>query len=216
MSYSLILFDFDGTLADTRAPIVRAKQETMRRLGLPVADEEACASVIGLSAAAGFRLLYPAMPEEQLERCVVLSRSLFEAYASETPPPLFPGVRETLRLLNERGKTLTIASSRHNSSLEAFLTSLQLRDCFAYVLGGDDTERLKPDPDPVIKTLQAFDTPPEKALVVGDMPYDILMARRADAAACGVTYGNAGEAALRSSGADYIIHRFEELLDLLS
>ena len=55
MKKKLVIFDFDGTLADTRKAIVAAKQETMRRLGLPVLSEEECASSIGLTAPAGFR-----------------------------------------------------------------------------------------------------------------------------------------------------------------
>ena len=56
------IFDFDGTLADTRAPIVMAKQDTMRDAGLPVADEEACAATIGLTAKAGFQKLFAIFP----------------------------------------------------------------------------------------------------------------------------------------------------------
>jgi phosphoglycolate phosphatase-like HAD superfamily hydrolase len=212
MNYKLIILDFDGTLADTRAPIVQAKQETMKRLGLPVVDEELCASTIGLSAHLGFQQLYPDLPKEKIDQCVTLYRSLFEEIIARTPPPLFPGVKETLHSLKENGKILTVATSRHNSSLHAFLDALEVTPFFSYILGGDDTRRLKPYPDPVLKTLKDLRIPAGSAIVVGDMPFDVLMAKRSDVAACGVTYGNAAEEDLCAAGADYIIHSFEELL----
>ena len=58
MNIKLVIFDFDGTLADTNKLIVTCKQETMRRLGLEVMDEEVCRSTIGLSAEIGFRKTY--------------------------------------------------------------------------------------------------------------------------------------------------------------
>ena len=212
MNYDLIIFDFDGTLADTRTPIIEAKQGTMQRLGLPVADEETCASTIGLSASLGFQRLYPDLPEDKINECVILYRKLFEEIISKTPPLLFPEVRDTLHTLKERGHLLTIATSRHNSSLQNFLEALALTPFFSYVLGGNDTKRLKPYPDPVLKTLEVLKVPAESALVVGDMPFDILMAKQGGVDACGMTYGNSSEEELFAAGADYVLNSFEDLL----
>ncbi len=214
MKYKLLIFDFDGTLADTRAPIVMAKQETMRQMGIAVMDEETCASTIGLTARLGFQQLYPDLPEEKLEQCVALYRALFDELAAKNPPVLFPGVLPTLKELSRKGHILTIATSRHNASLNGFLEALDLKPLFHYVLGGEDTPLLKPNPDAVLKTLKDLDIPPEKALVIGDMPFDILMAKRAGVAACGVSYGNAAEEELYASGADYVISSFSSLLKL--
>ena len=86
---------------------------------------------------------------------------------------------------------------------------------FAVILCAEDTEKVKPNPDPVLKTLEALSISGDQALVVGDMPVDILMGKRAGAFACGVTYGNSNREELLSAGADFVIDSMEELLDIL-
>ena len=59
MNIKLIIFDFDGTIMDTKNTIIAAKQETLRQMGVDVADEQTCASTIGMSAKIGFQKLCP-------------------------------------------------------------------------------------------------------------------------------------------------------------
>ena len=214
MNIKLIIFDFDGTLADTNKLIVACKQETMRRLGLEVMDEKICASTIGLSAAIGFRQTYPDAPEETIEKCVTVYRALFEERKLTEPPELFPNVMNTLEALKEKGVICTIASSRNSQSLSGFLDTMGLKDYFPYVLGGDDTPLLKPNPDPVLRTLEDLGIAAENTLVIGDMPFDILMGKNAGAFTCGVTYGNADRKSLEEAGADFIFDSIEEILKI--
>ena len=215
MDIKLIIFDFDGTLADTRKLIVSCKQDTMRHFGLKVMDEEACASTIGLSAGDGFRQTYPELNDEMIDNCVKEYRRLFEERKLITPPDVFPGVTETLKILKDRQFICTIASSRNSQSLKGFLSSMGLCEYFTYILGGDDTERLKPNPDPVLKTLEDLEIPAEKTLVVGDMPFDVLMGKNAGTYACGVTYGNSDRSELIKAGADYVLDDIKGILDLV-
>ena len=71
MKTKLLIFDFDGTIMDTRKPIVSAKQETARRMGLPVLDEETCAATIGYTAQVGFQKMYPDLDELEGDRGTV-------------------------------------------------------------------------------------------------------------------------------------------------
>ena len=169
MDIKLVIFDFDGTIADTRKAIVVAKQKTMKKLGLEVMDEEACASTIGLSAKRGFQATYPEMSEEKLDECVSTYRSIFEEIKEKYPPTLFPDVVETLEWLKEKGIVTTIATSRNNASLKEFLARLGLAQYFSYALGGQDTEQLKPHPEPVLKTLRDLSFEADQTLVIGDM-----------------------------------------------
>lgn len=212
MDIKLIIFDFDGTLADTNKLIVSCKQETMRRLGLKVMDEKVCASTIGLSAAIGFRQTYPDVPEETIEKCVAVYRALFEEMKQTEPPELFPNVLNTLDALKEKGIKCTIASSRNSQSLNGFLDSMSLKKYFPYVLGGDDTPLLKPNPDPVLRTLEDLGIDAKNTLVIGDMQFDILMGKNAGAYTCGVTYGNADRKTLEEAGADYVVDSIGEIL----
>ena len=214
MNFKLVIFDFDGTLADTRKLIVICKQEIMRELGIRVLNEEECASTIGLSAVTGFRQSYPDMSEEMIDKCVAMYRARFEEKKLEIPPDLFTGVAETLEALKEKGIICTIASSRNSKSLKGFLSLMDIDKYFPYVLGGDDTELLKPHPEPVLKTLKDLDIRAEDTLVVGDMPYDVLMGKNAGTYACGVTYGNSSRDELVRSGADYIVDNMADILKI--
>ena len=156
--------------------------------------------------------MFPMLSEEQVNGCAAAYRRIFEENRKTLSPPVFPGVKETLRTLAERGHILTIASSRHAAGVIAFLEDFGIRDIFEYVLGAGDVEKAKPDPAPVLKTLEALDILPENALVIGDMPFDIMMGKGAGTSACGVTYGNSSRRELCESGADFVIDSFDELL----
>ncbi|MBQ2150504.1 MAG: HAD family hydrolase [Bacteroidales bacterium] len=215
MKIKLIIFDFDGTLGDTRANIIMTMQETMRVLGYPVAGEEAIAATIGLTLEDGFRELFPGLTERDILRCADVYRDLFEKNRRKMIPTLFPHVKETLNLLKERGYILSVASSRQSVSLRGFLHDMSVEDCISYILGADNVEKSKPDPEPVLKTLRELGIPAEESLVVGDMPVDIIMGLRAGAATCGVTYGNSSRDDLVEAGAGYIIEDISELPGLL-
>ena len=215
MKTSLVIFDFDGTIMDTRRPIVSAKQETMRRMGLSLLDEEACAATIGYTAKVGFQMMYPDLEEEKLDQCVVLYRKLFDEIVKVEPPVLFPGMLETFDKLQEMGVTITIATARNRKSLTDFLTRLNILERFSYILAQEDTVHLKPHGEPVLKTLQDLAVSAEQAMVVGDMPMDILMGKNAGVRTCGVSYGNADRETLLSAGADHVIDSINELIGIL-
>lgn len=215
MNIKLVIFDFDGTIADTRKAIVIAKQETMKVLGLNVADEETCASTIGFSSKIGFRKIYPELSEQMLDLCVSTYRKIFDEKKKTIPPTLFPDVAEILALLKEKGILTTIASSRNNASLKEFLDKMNIAHFFPYMLGGEDTAFLKPNPEPVLKTLNDLSYKPEQTLVIGDMPMDVAMGRNAGTFTCGVTYGNSSRKQLLEAGADYVIDRIADLADII-
>ena len=212
MPIQLIILDFDGTLADTRDNIVRTLQASMHQLGLPVADEAACASTIGLKLDDACRHLYPDGPADLADRFVETYREIFFRNKESLVPAPFPHVLPTLRQLRQRGVVLTIASSRGMGSLQAFIDAMGLRDCISYVLGADSVEHTKPHPEPVLRTLCETGIDAAHTLVVGDMPVDILMGRNAGVQTCGVTYGNATRDQLQAAGADFLIDDFAELL----
>ena len=214
MSKGLIILDFDGTICDTRETIVRTLQMTMKLMGLPVADEQTCASTIGLPLAQGFHTIYPDMSEEDFNRCAVEYRRIFEENRKALMPKVFPGVAETLQNLHGQGFMLSVASSRSNRSLVSFLQDFGFDGIMSLIVGANNVTKHKPDPEPVLYTLKELAVRPEDALVVGDMPFDILMGVRAGASTCAVTYGNSTEAELREAGANAIISRFADLLDI--
>ena len=211
----LVILDFDGTLGDTRANIVLTMQQTLETLGYPVASEEAIAATIGLPLEEGFVVLIPGISPEEVACCARTYRGSFEKNRQWLVPALFPQVKETLAAMSADGYVLTVASSRSSRSLKGFLQDMEADAYISYVLGADNVSRAKPDPEPVLKTLRDLGYSAQEALVVGDMPVDILMGKRAGARTCAVTYGNATRAQLAEAGADFIIDGFAELPKVL-
>ena len=211
----LIIFDFDGTLADTRSYIVATMQQAMREVGRPVREEAACAATIGLPLKGCFQQLYPGISDADAEECMAVYRRIFDENKTATSIALFPGVKETVLRLWKKGFQLSVASSRSNRTLVEMLTEEGLAPCFSLIIGANDVQHAKPHPEPVLKTLEALGVPAGEALVVGDMPVDILMGRSAGARTCGVTYGNSTRPELVEAGADYIIDRFADLEGLV-
>ena len=215
MNIKLLIFDFDGTILDTRKTIVIAKQETMRRMGLAIADEQTCAETIGLSAKSGFKKIYPELSDEMLDLCVQNYRKIFDDTKEKIPPTLFVDMVDTLNKLKDKGIVCTIATSRNGKSLREFLDKMNITNLFSYLLAAEDTTLLKPNAEPVIKTLNDLSYSTEQTLVIGDMPIDILMGKNAGVYTCGVTYGNSDRDSLLEAGADYVIDGISELLDIL-
>ena len=210
----LIIFDFDGTLADTRQLIVETMQQTIQALELTPCTDEQCASMIGLPLKQAFIELIP-MSDEMGDRCVDTYRRIFNENNALYVIPTFPNVIDTLFRLSAEGYILTIASSRSRKSLLDFVHTMHLEEIFSYILGADDVILSKPHPEPVLRTLEAFDCSPEEALVVGDMKYDIEMGRRAGTRTCGVTYGNGSPQELREAGTDFMVDDFEKIFTLI-
>ena len=208
----LFIFDFDGTLGDTRANIVLTLQQTLQALDYPVAGEEAIAATIGLPLEDSFRQLLPGLSPEESMRCAAVYREIFEKNRKLLVPKLFPHVKEVLATLHARGKLLSVASSRSSRSLNGFLQEMGVAPYFTYVLGADNVSRAKPDPEPVLKTIRDLGCAPDETLVVGDMPVDIQMGRRTGTQTCAVTYGNATREALEAAGADIILDDLRDLL----
>ena len=211
MRKGLIIFDFDGTLGDTRRNIVTTMQMTIAEQQLPSRSEEECAATIGLPLSRCFATLFPDLQDEEVMRCADTYRRIFAANLQTMHPQPFPGVVETLAALKKEGYTLSIASSRSHASLDELTHEMGIADNISYLIGADDVEEAKPAPQPVLKTLDALQFDARQTLVVGDMAVDILMGVHAGTKTCGVTWGNGSRQELEQAGADFIIDRMTEL-----
>ena len=215
MNIKLIIFDFDGTIMDTKNTIIAAKQETLRQMGVDVADEQTCASTIGMSAKIGFQKLCPELSEDMIDLCMKKYREIFDETKKVVPPVLFPNMVETLNELKKKGIVCTIATSRGHNSLVEFLESMNIAKFFSYILAAEDTTLLKPNAEPVKKTLIDLSCSLENTLVVGDMPFDIIMGKNAGVYTCGVTYGVSDKKSPLEAGADWIIDSISDLLEIV-
>jgi len=215
MSKGLIIFDFDGTLGDTRRNIVTTMQMTIKEIQLPYRSEAECSSTIGLPLAGCFKTLFPDLQDSLLPRCTETYRRIFNENLQTIKPEAFPGVVETLSILKEQGYMLTIASSRSRNSLTELTHDMGIADSISYLIGADDVEKAKPNPEPVLNTLKAMRFEASQTLVVGDMAVDILMGANAGAKTCGVTWGNGSRDELEQAGATFIIDKMEDIIKIV-
>ena len=215
MNIQLIIFDFDGTLGDTRRNIVTTMQMTIAEIGLPCRSDAECASTIGLPLYGCFEKLFPNTDKRIFQQCVETYRRIFQENMQTIKPQTFPKVVETLSALKEKGLTLAIASSRSHASLVELTHDLGISNVISYMIGSDDANKAKPNPEPVLNILEALGYKACLTLVVGDMDVDILMGANAGTKTCGVTYGNGTKKELEEVGADYVINSIDELIGIV-
>lgn len=205
-----IIFDFDGTLADTSNLIVATMQKTNEDLGLPYRTAEQIKTTIGVRLEEIPFLLWPNITGLG-ESFGKIYRENFEKIKNEIPIKLFPGVAETLSKLKEEGYSLALATSRSHKSAVELTQQLGIQDYLNYIVGGDDVLEGKPNPESIYKILKELRCWPDESMMVGDMLVDVKMGKNAGVKTCAVTYGNGDELELKESGADYIFSDFSDL-----
>lgn len=195
MRYSLIVFDWDGTLIDSAAAIVECIQQAARDMGLQVPGRERARHVIGLGLHDSLRHAVPDLPEERTLEFVASYRREF--LAREDRMRLFPGVQELLDELRARGHALAVATGKSRRGLERALDACGVRPYFAASRCADESEP-KPHPAMLRELMQALDAVPAQALMVGDTSHDLRMAAAAGVDCVAVCYGAHAEGDLRA------------------
>lgn len=208
-----VIFDFDGTIADTHGAIMATIRETFRQMNLPEADAGKMRAVIGLPLRDMFVKAGGITDEQTIDRCVTTYRACFDDNCDGNVC-LYHGVADTLATLKAEGATLAIATSRGGDSLRMLLGRLGIGHLFDMLVAVDDVEHAKPAPDMVLKILAATGTTAEEALVVGDTTFDIGMGRAAGCKTCGVTYGNQSREQLLTASPDYVTDDFTTIVEI--
>lgn len=207
-----IIFDFDGTLADTAEGILETEKAMLRQLGLPLTSDAQMRAGIGLPLALSLEKGCNLTPETVPE-AVRVYRELFDEIAPRHIV-VFDGVKETLSELKRRGIRMAIATSRGSRSLGMILREHALETYFDFTLSADSGIPLKPRPDMVLELMRMTGGTPQETLVVGDTTFDIDMGNGALARTAAVTYGNHPREMLLTSHPTWIIASFPEILAL--
>lgn len=209
-----LIFDFDGTLADTNEAIVRTYSETLKYLGLPDPGREKITSTIGLCLRDGFKAGVDGITDEQADLAVITYRRFFNDIAIPVTKP-FPGIHEVLRELKAAGYLMVIATSRSHHSLEILSKQIGTAEFFAANYAADDVENHKPAPDLALLVLEKHGVKPQEAMVIGDTVFDLQMGKAAGCKVCGVTWGNQTRRQLESADPDFIIDDIAQLPGIL-
>ncbi len=211
-SFRPILFDLDGTLADTRYAITLAVRRTLEQLELPAVTDERINAGIGRGVE---NLLASAVRAALGRDDAAVSTRAVDAYMRIYPPictietRLYPGIDALLRGLDA---PLALLTNKPRVPTEAVLEHLGIRARFAAVISGEEG-KLKPDPWLVQEALRRFAFAGARPLVVGDTDTDAQMAAAAGVPSCLVRWGYGTEAALAQ--ASFVVGSVDELSALL-
>lgn len=207
-NFDLIVFDWDGTIIDSTAVIVRSIQEAARDLGLPVPADSIASHVIGLGLTDALSLAVPRLQRADYPRMV--ERYVAHWRTHEGDLVLFPGVRDLLAELRQRQYLLAVATGKSRAGLDRSLAHGALSAAFDWTRCADETQS-KPHPQMLHELMQRFEVPPQRTLMIGDTTHDSQMASNAGVPAVSVTYGAHPRAQLETLAPRVVVDSVAEL-----
>ena len=197
----IVVFDCDGTLVDGQAAICDTMDEAFAAAALPPPDRNEVRRMVGLSLPQALRLL---APEADAHHETVLAhyKEGFRArrLSGTLEEPLYDGIADLLKRLDQRGWHLGVATGKSDRGLEACLTGHGVRDLFL-TLQTADRHPSKPHPAMLQQALRDAGAEPGAAIMVGDTTFDVEMAVAAGVCAIGVAWGYHAPSELLEAGA---------------
>ena len=213
MSFSNIIFDFDGTLTDSKWDIAGAQLWALRQLGVDTYSEEDLFRHIGKTLEETFTDLLPVSLHYRIPEAARMYSEYYQPRALRTTT-LFPGVRETLDVLQRRGKRFAVASTKRGIGIRRATDHFGITGYFVQLQGSDGIP-FKPDPFIINKILSEQAWNPEETVMVGDTDKDVLVGKNAGIATCAVAYGSLSYEELEEYAPDFIIRSFSELVGVV-
>ena len=211
MRFPTVLFDLDGTVVDSGAIILASMRHATREvLGREYSDEELLRTVGGPGLEAQMQTIDPERADE-----------LVDVYRAHNIPlhdelEACPGMEDVLVRLRDAGRRLGVVTAKRRDTAELAFATVPLGHLFEVIVGGDETERHKPDPEPLLLGAERLGADPAQTAYVGDSPFDVLAARAAGMYAVAVTWGGIHDRTkLEVAEPDAVVDTAEELLGVL-
>jgi pyrophosphatase PpaX len=204
--FPVVLFDLDGTVVDSGGIILASMRHATREvLGRDFGDAELMQAVGGPGLEAQMEVFAP----ERVDDLVRVYRVHDELEACV-------GMEEVLLRLHEQGHRLGVVTAKRRSTVELAFARVPIAHLFETVVGGDETQKHKPDPEPLLLAAERMHARPDETAYVGDSPFDIRAAKAAGMHAIAVTWGRIHDRErLEREEPDAIVDTAEELLEHL-
>jgi len=206
--FPVVLFDLDGTVIDSGGIILASMRHATRAvLGREYTDEELMRAVGG----PGLEAQMQAFDSERVDELVTVYRAHNEPLHEELV--CCAGMKDALERLHAEGRRLAIVTAKRRSTVELAFAHVPLGHLFEVIVGGDETERHKPDPEPLLLAAERLGARPEEAVYIGDSPFDVRAAKAAGMASVAVTWGRIHDRSrLEREHPDAIVDTAEQLL----
>ncbi len=212
MHFDLIAFDWDGTLYDSTAIIVRCIQAAVADVGGTVPSDQAASYVIGLGLMQALAHAAPDVPQSKYPELGARYRHHYQAHHSDLS--LFDGVLPLLDALKARGHKLAVATGKSRAGLDEALHAVELQGRFDASRTADQTAG-KPHPRMLLELMDELGTTPARTLMVGDTTHDLQLALNAGCPSVGVSYGAHEPDAFAVLTPLYVAHSVAQLHDWL-
>ena len=210
-----VIFDLDGTLADSAHDIAASLNYVLALHGFAVHDERAVRRMVGDGAAVLIERATPGAPPELRTTLLAEYRDRYFGHMADSTRP-YAGVPELLRELSGRAVRLGVLSNKPEAATRALVGALFPEVRFQAVHGQRPGRPIKPDPAAALELARALDIEPARCMLVGDSGVDVQTATAAGMLAVGVAWGFRGRAELEAQGAYAVLEQPAELLDLLA
>ncbi|MGQ0443480.1 MAG: HAD family hydrolase [Methylophilaceae bacterium] len=210
--FDLIVWDWDGTLADSAGMITDAVVQAAQQVGLPALNPKAARNIIGLGLRESIHALFGDIPAEQAQ--ALAKQYTANYYAGEQDIPLFAGAKELITELHRRGYKQAVATGKGRRGLNLALERSGLSHYFHATRTVDECFS-KPHPQMLDELMDHLVTTPERTVMIGDTNYDLQMAQNARVPALAVTFGAQTVDKLVMYNPIVILNEFSELSDWL-
>lgn len=195
--FDLIVWDWDGTIADSTGMISQALIQAADEVGLPPLTEARARSIIGLGLRESIHTLFGDIPQAQAQALATHYNRLF--YVNEPQIVLFAGIQETIAALAKKGCKQAVATGKGRRGLDLALQSSGLAKYFLATKTVDECFS-KPHPQMLDSLMDELVALPERTVMIGDSQYDIQMGKHAGVSTVAVAYGSQSASQL----ADYL------------
>jgi pyrophosphatase PpaX len=213
MAVKAVIFDFDGTVADTNQLVIDSWQHTYKTVKGELHPVEKIVKTFGEPLRESMR---KAFPERDTDEVVEIYRD-YQLNRDHRELQLFPGIRELLEGLRDRGYKVGIVTSRTKDTTLRGLRRFGIEGLIDSLVTCNDTTKHKPDPEPALIGLQELDVKADEAVFVGDTMFDMGCAHNAGikAVMVGWTLSVDQEEMSGDDGPEYIIEKADDLYEVL-
>lgn len=213
-NFDAVIFDFDGTVADTGKGVFRCIKESVKKSGLPELTEVRLRTFIG-----------PPLHDSFMRECCVdfdtadiLVKQFREVYSVSGvfEFDIYEGIKELLRLLNDEGIKVGIGSSKPQDFVHVILKKVDLEKHFDAIVGSDPKTVESSKTEIISKCIECFNLPKDaKILMIGDRKFDIDGAHSVNIPCAAVLYGYGSEEEFKLHKADFIAKNTEDLKQII-
>ncbi|MFT8322865.1 MAG: HAD family hydrolase [Bacillus sp. (in: firmicutes)] len=206
------IFDFDGTIADSKLCSILATQDAFKACNLKTPSKDQIAHYMGVPIEQSFKeMANSPLTDEAFEQLLISFRSFYKQYENKTLQ-LFPEMKVILQQLKEQQLNCFVVSSKKTDVLKRNLATLRIASFFKDYIGSDQVKNYKPHPEGIFKLIERYQLDTSSCMMIGDAIFDIQMGKAANCHTCAVTWGSHSKDLLASEKPDYIIENVYELL----